>query len=224
MSNPEFGDSATQEPMYQGQFGTFTITPADRRGVYVYRGALTLGAIVFALGVTIILTQGIAFSALQEVTLCYGVLWLCLGVALATIHIYLVLLHRVLQLFWAIGGLASLTLALTQADPLALYAYQHTPGLVAVGFTFAALTGIFFKEGFCFDRLETKLLTPLVPGLLLGHWFNLIPKPWEPRLLILWAIAFGVFSLRKWFQDAASDIGDKSVFEYLKSQATTRQP
>ncbi|MEM1369784.1 MAG: DUF2301 domain-containing membrane protein, partial [Cyanobacteria bacterium P01_H01_bin.15] len=86
------------------------------------------------------------------------------------------------------------------------------------GFLFAALTGIFFKEAFCFNRLETKLLTPLVPALLLGHLFGVLPPTVEKSLLAIWAVLFVVFALRKAFQAIPPDIGDKSVFEYLKKQ------
>jgi uncharacterized integral membrane protein len=91
--------------------------------------------------------------------------------------------------------------------------------LWGIGFTFAALTGIFFKEAFCFNRLETKLLTPLVPLLLLGHLFGWLPLGTEQLLLAAWAVLFVVFALRKAVQPIVPDIGDKSVFAYLKGTA-----
>ena len=78
--------------------------------------------------------------------------------------------------------------------------------------------GIFFKEAFCFDRIETKLLTPLVPLLLLGHLFGVLPLLARQILLTVWAILFLVFALRKAVQPIVPDIGDKSVFAYLKQQ------
>jgi uncharacterized integral membrane protein len=89
---------------------------------------------------------------------------------------------------------------------------------LGVGFTFAALTGIFFKEAFCFNRFETKLLTPLVPLILLGHLTGIVPADAQQILLALWAILFLVFALRKALQPLVPDIGDKSVFDYLKQQ------
>ncbi|HBE29760.1 MAG TPA: hypothetical protein DD990_00025, partial [Cyanobacteria bacterium UBA11368] len=68
--------------------------------------------------------------------------------------------------------------------------------------------GIYFKEAFCFDRFETKLLTPLVPILLLGHLFGVLPLNGEQFLLGLWAILFIVFALRKSIQAIPPDIGD----------------
>ena len=90
--------------------------------------------------------------------------------------------------------------------------------ILGIGFTFAALTGIFFKEAFCFNRFETKILTFLVPVLLLGHLINLIPQTVEASLLAIWAGLFLVFAIRKAIQAIPPDLGDKSVFEYLKNQ------
>jgi uncharacterized integral membrane protein len=91
-----------------------------------------------------------------------------------------------------------------------------------VGFTFAALTGIFFKEAFCFNRFETKILTLLVPGLLLGHLMQLLSPTTEAILLAVWAGLFLVFAVRKAIQNIPPDIGDKSVFAYLKSQQASQ--
>jgi uncharacterized integral membrane protein len=141
-----------------------------------------------------------------------------LGVSLLTIHIYLAALHRVLQLFWAIGSLAAVAQALTSSESLAVTVYDRPGALFAIGFVFAALTGIYFKEAFCFNRLETKFLTPLVPILLLGHLLGILPVQGERVLLGVWAILFVVFAIRKAIQPIPPDIGDKSVFAYLKKQ------
>ncbi|MBD0335117.1 MAG: DUF2301 domain-containing membrane protein [Cyanobacteria bacterium Co-bin13] len=200
--------------VYEGQFGPFTLTAADRRGVLVYRGGVGVAAVCFAAGVAWVLLGG----DLHVVSWLYSVFWLALGVSLATIHIYLAPLHRALQVFWAIGGLASLWVAHQFDTPFAQTVYDQPLTILGVGFTFAALTGIFFKEGFCFGRLETKVLTPLVPLLLLGHLAGVLPLAWEKGLLVAWAVCFAVFALRKAIQSIPPDIGDKSVFEYLKQR------
>jgi uncharacterized integral membrane protein len=204
--------------VYQGQFGEFTITNSDRQGVIIYRIGLMVAALSFAIASGLVLWQGNNSTVLTTVTFLYVCFYIALGVSLATIHIYLASLHRFLQVFWAIGGVASLVLALQNSAALALTVYRQPLALVGVGFTFAALTGIYFKEAFCFDRFETKLLTPLVPILLLGHLFGVLPVNGEQALLGIWAILFMVFALRKAIQAIPPDIGDKSVFEYLKGQ------
>ena len=102
--------------------------------------------------------------------------------------------------------------------PLALVAYQQPLTIFGIGFTFAALTGIFFKEAFCFNRLETKFLVVLVPGLLLGHMVGLLSAGTEQSMLAAWSVLFAVFALRKVIQPIPPDIGDKSVFAYLENE------
>jgi uncharacterized integral membrane protein len=216
-------DSAVndQPEVYQGQFGHYTITKQDLQGVRLYRAGLTIAALAFGLGTT--LSLGFADNPLlvQAISGCYTLLWLGLGLSLATIHIYLIPLHRLLQGFWLVGGLASLGIAHFIDGPFAQTVVEYPQTLWGVGFTFAALTGVYFKEAFCFDRLETKLLTPLVPFLLLGHLLGFLPPLARQLLLALWAGLFLIFALRKLGQPLVPDIGDKSVFDYLKQKATT---
>ncbi len=208
----------TEPEVYQGQFGEFTIDSHDRRGVIIYRGGLLVAALSFAIATALVLWKGTDPVILNTLTLLYLVFWVGLGVSLFTIHIYLKPLHQTLQAFWAIGGIASLIFAVRGSEPLALYIYSYPLTIFGVGFGFAALTGIFFKEAFCFDRLETKLLTPLIPILLLGHLTGFLLPQWERFLLGVWAVLFMVFAIRKVIQPIPPDIGDKSVFEYLHSQ------
>jgi uncharacterized integral membrane protein len=200
--------------IYQGQFGTFTITDADRKSVVIYRSALMVAAVSFGIGTIAVLSQlgraeGLDSNLLNVVTGLYIIFSIGLGVALATIHIYMAALHRTLQLFWAVGSICAIVFC---------FYYQQPVTILGVGFTFAALTGIFFKEAFCFNRFETKILTFLVPVLLLGHLINLLPQSIESTLLALWAGLFLIFAIRKAIQAIPPDLGDKSVFEYLKNQ------
>ena len=206
------------DPIYQGQFGEFTITPDDRRGVIIYRSGLMIAALSFAIGSTFTLWQGDNPVIQSLLTPLFTSFAIGLGVSLLTIHIYMAALHRTLQVFWVVGAIASLAVAHFSPEPFALTVYTHPLTLLGIGFTFAALTGIFFKEAFCFNRLETKLLTPIVPLLLLGHLSGILPLTWERTLLGFWAVLFVIFALRKAFQAIPPDIGDKSVFTYLKQQ------
>ncbi|HYX13322.1 MAG TPA: DUF2301 domain-containing membrane protein [Nostoc sp.] len=203
--------------VYQGQFGEFTITQSDRTGVIIYRAGLMVAALSFAIGSALVLLNNnpAIFTALTPLYTCFSV---ALGVSLFTIHIYMASLHRILQIFWAIGSIASVILAISSSEPLALTVYNHPLTLFGVGFIFVALTGIYFKEAFCFNRLETKVLTLIVPLLLLGHLVGILPTQGESVLLGIWATLFLVFALRKTLQAIPPDIGDKSVFTYLKEQ------
>ncbi|MGC1219314.1 MAG: DUF2301 domain-containing membrane protein [Phormidesmis sp.] len=218
--NETLADGPAERPqadlLYEGQFGTFTIEQSDRTEVVLYRAGLAIAATSFSLAV--LCTFFAPEIAPSAATLGYGLLWLGLGLSLFKIHIYVRPLHRALQLFWAVGGLASLILALYYPTPLALTAYQQPLTILGIGFTFAALTGIFFKEAFCFNRLETKFLVVLVPGLLLGHMAGAFSTGTEQNMLAAWAVLFAVFALRKVIQPIPPDIGDKSVFEYLEEE------
>ncbi|MDX2229901.1 MAG: DUF2301 domain-containing membrane protein [Leptolyngbyaceae cyanobacterium bins.349] len=205
-----------QPSIYQGQFGEFTITEHDRQEVRIYRGGLAVAALAFVAATAIALWQPLNATNLGLLSLLYSVFCLALGVSLLTIHIYMQLLHRVLQGFWLIGVLAAIAIAHLDPDLFILTVYRHPLSILGIGFTFAALTGIFFKEAFCFNRLETKILTPLVPVLLLGHLFGLFPVAIERYLLLAWAFLFAIFAFRKVIQPIPPDIGDKSVFAYLQ--------
>jgi uncharacterized integral membrane protein len=206
-----------QLEVYQGQFGEYTITQGDRTGVIIYRAGLMVAALSFAIGTVLVLFQHNPTS-IQLLTPLFACFSLALGVSLLTIHIYMASLHRLLQVFWVVGSLSAIALVILNSSPLAITVYTQPLTLFGLGFTFAALTGIYFKEGVCFNRLETKLLTPIVPLLLLGHLVGILPIEWERVLLGLWAVLFVVFAVRKAVQAINPDIGDKSVFAYLKGQ------
>lgn len=202
---------------YQGQFGEYTITKDDRLEVIIYRGGLVLAAVSFAIASNLFFARG--SMALPAITPLFALFSLGLGISLVYIHIYLKPLHRVLQAFWVIGTIATVAIASQINEPLALYIYDHPLTLFGTGFTFAALTGIFFKEAFCFNRMETKILTPIIPLLLLGHMAGVVPVAMEQVLLGIWSIGFSVFAIRKMTQEIDPDIGDKSVFVYLQTEA-----
>jgi uncharacterized integral membrane protein len=210
--------SPTTPETYQGQFGPYTITDHDRQEVRLYRSGLAITALSCGLGVGMLLIAGPQVWVLQSLGWLYGLFWLGLGLSLWKIHIYLRPLHMALQVFWVIGGIASLGVAFWDTQPLVLTIYQQPLWILGVGFTFAALTGIFFKEAFCFGRLETKILTALMPGLLLGHLVGILPGMVEQSMLLVGAVLLGIFALRKIFQAIPDDIGDKSVFAYLQQQ------
>ncbi len=211
-------DVAMESPVYFGQFGSYQITEGDRREVRIYRAGLAVAALCFALGTGLTLGYGASDWLLPSLTWLYFGFCLALGVSLLTIHIYLAPLHRLLQACWLVGVASAVDLVLSSDSPLALTVYEHPNSLWGVGFTFVALTGIYFKEAFCFNRLETKFLTPLVPILLLGHLSGWLPEESKPVMLGLWAILFLLFSLRKLPQAIPDDIGDKSVFEHLRNR------
>ncbi len=208
---------APESIIYQGQFGNFTINKSDRTSVIIYRTGLGIAALSFAVGSATSLLNPDNLQLITPLFFCFS---LGLGISLLTIHIYLAVLHRVLQMFWAIGTTAAVFWTISSSAPMAVTIYEQPVALFSVGFIFAALTGIYFKEAFCFHRLETKFLTPLVPTLLLGHMFGILPLAWEQIMLVVWTTLFCIFALRKAIQSIPPDIGDKSVFTYLHARSS----
>jgi uncharacterized integral membrane protein len=202
------------DPVLEGVYGTYTITDDDRREVLGYRLALT----AVAVGELALLAQWWRFGP--------GWLWpwlllmaTGLGLALRWIHIYLRPLHRLLQLFWLAGCLGGLALAARHGPAGILPALAGSPPwILAVGPFFAALTGVGFKEFFCFRRPEAIGVTLLLPLALLGRLSGLLPAESALRLLAIQALLLLVLCLRKFPMPAAADVGDKSVFAWLERQ------
>jgi uncharacterized integral membrane protein len=178
-----------------------------------------VAALCFAIGTGLALWQPNSPMVQVAISVLFSGFTVALGISLFTIHIYMAALHRALQVFWGIGAVAAIAISHFDPEPFALTVYHHPATIWGIGFTFAALAGIFFKEAFCFNRFETKLLTPLVPLLLVGHLFGWLSPGAEQVLLGSWAVLMLIFAIRKVIQPIPPDIGDKSVFDYLKNRA-----
>lgn len=205
--------------VYDGMYGPWSVEASDRLEVGAYRAGLVTAAGSF------LIASSTAFlpedSPLKTILLgalnpLYAVGAGGLGLSLLLIHIYVTEIKRTLQLLWLVGALGSLGAAVNFAAPegysLVGYVLEHPGGVWAVGPLFASLTGLVFKEGLCYGKLEAAALFFLIPTLLLGHLSGVMDPSVEKGLLAIWMVLFTVFAARKFTQPVKDDLGDKSVF------------
>ena len=212
--------TAASDPQFQGVYGPYTITAVDRQEVKEYRISLLISGLA--------LTAGLAQWWLLGGN--WAWIWLfplggAMGLALQRIHIYLKPLHQMLQVFWLLGCLGWITVMVVNGPEQTLNQIAEQPlWILAIGPLFAALAGIGFKEFFCFQRVEAIGLTLLLPLALLGRLLQWIDARICLGLLLMAAPLLVLLALRKFGNEAAADVGDKSVFAYLDGQVSADTP
>lgn len=213
------GDSS--QPVYNGVYGPWTVESSDVREVILYRSGLVTAAssFVFAASYAFLPSDSLLSEIIkQNLDLLYTLGAGGLGVSLFLIHIYVTEIKRTLQAFWALGVIGSLATCTNLAQPagenLIQYVVNNPTAVWFVGPLFAALTGLVFKEGLCYGKLEAGILTFIIPTVLLGHLTGLMDDGVKLTLLASWMALFVIFAGRKFTQPIKDDIGDKSVFMF----------
>lgn len=215
-------DSSSPQPeVFQGMYGPWSIDSNDVREVLLYRAGLVTTAVTFVMAASRAFLPEDNFLhsfANQSSDILYGIGAGGLGISLLLIHIYVTPIKRTLQLLWAAGVLGSLVVALKFAAPLdeslVNFVLQNRWAIWLVGPLFASLTGLVFKEGLCYGKLEAAILVFVIPTLLLGHLSGLSDEKVELPLLLAWMALYTVFTARKFSQPIKDDLGDKSVFVF----------
>ncbi|KAI7835518.1 hypothetical protein COHA_010592 [Chlorella ohadii] len=191
---------------------------ADKVEVWSYRVSLTLIATAFATGTVAALAPEDA--VLAPVVWANGNLLAAAGGvgilgATTLIHIYITPIKRALQTLAALGCAGGAWLALQHSDvPLPQWVATHPSSMWFVGPAFAALAGICFKEGFCYEKRESFILSGLIPLLCLLHLTGLMPEVADKGFSAVVAGMLLFFAARKYTQPVYADIGDKTVFEW----------
>ncbi|KAJ6946211.1 hypothetical protein NC651_001082 [Populus alba x Populus x berolinensis] len=213
------GDSS--QPVYNGVYGPWTVESSDVREVILYRSGLVTAAssFVFAASYAFLPSDSPLSEIIkQNLDLLYTLGAGGLGLSLFLIHIYVTEIKRTLQAFWALGVIGSLATCTNLAQPagenLIQYVVNNPTAVWFVGPLFAALTGLVFKEGLCYGKLEAGILTFIIPTVLLGHLTGLMDDGAKLTLLASWMALFVIFAGRKFTQPIKDDIGDKSVFMF----------
>jgi uncharacterized integral membrane protein len=208
------GTGPSPEKEFDGLYGRYRITVSDQLEVQRYRIALLLCGLSFTAGICQWLILGPELAWLWLLPMATG-----LGLALNWIHIYLRPLHLGLQMFWAFGCLGATFLLWKVGSSAMLTTLSSQPKWIwAIGPLFAALTGVGFKEFFCFRRPEAVGLTLMVPTALLGYLSGVLNGSIVMGLLVISAALLLIMALRKFGMEAAADVGDKSVLAYLEGQ------
>ncbi|CAN1181415.1 hypothetical protein LINPERPRIM_LOCUS29355 [Linum perenne] len=204
---------------YRGIYGPWTVEDSDVREVVLYRAGLVTAASSFVTAASIaFLPNDSPLSSIvdQNLNFLYFAGAAGLGVSLFLIHIYVTPIKRTLQAFWGLGLVGSIATYTTLARPAGLdlvhYVLDNPAAIWLVGPLFAALTGLVFKEGLCYGKLEAGVLTFIIPTLLLGHLSGIMDDGVKLGLLGSWMALFVIFAGRKFTQPIKDDIGDKSVF------------
>ncbi|EPS67254.1 hypothetical protein M569_07522, partial [Genlisea aurea] len=222
--NPAKCVAAGQPPqsgaVYQGVYGPWKVESSDVREVVLYRSGLVTAASSFVIASSVAFFRNSNLEVLdligRNLDLLYGLGACGLGLSLYLIHIYVTEIKRALQALWLIGVIGSISayaaLAQPESKSLVEYVVENRTAVLFVGPIFAALTGLVFKEGLCYGKLEAGALTFIIPILLLGHLTGLMSEGTELSLLALWMGLFVVFAGRKFSQPIKDDIGDKSIF------------
>lgn len=200
---------------YKGMYGNWELTQGDVDGVTVYRASLLVSAMSTALGVAAI-NADIGNRALFDAL--FGVHTVAFGVSLATIHIYMSSMHNTLKALYGLGvaGALALLAANVGGDAgLVMSVVEHPALMLAVGWQFVALTGLYIKEAMCFARIEAFALAALVPVITGGHFLGIVKGPLADGALIAFAAFYVFFAVRKFTQPSKDDLGDLSIFQHL---------
>lgn len=202
---------------YKGVYGDWLLTQGDADGVLIYRSALLISAASAALGVT-----GAYFGATGTILdSLFALHTAAFGVALATIHIYMRPMHNALKALYAAGVIGAGVLLATGAGGdagLVMTVVERPALLLAVGWQFVALTGVFFKESVCFGRVEALALTALLPVLAGGRFLGIVGGTAGEAALVAFVAGYLFFAIRKFGMEAKADLGDLSVFQHIEKQ------
>ncbi len=198
----------------KGIYGDFIVTSEDKKEVLFYRLSIISCGLFFSSGLAQLFSNGSS-----QIWICFAGLAISLGLSLKWIHIYLRPLHQTLIIFWVIGCIGLLILSYHFGVTNLIYGLRENPKLILlIGPLFASLTGIGFKEFFCFRRIEAIGITIFIPIALIGYLTELANESFTFLMLVLSSLLLLIMGIRKFNLPAEADIGDKSVFDFLASQ------
>ena len=204
----------------KGMYGDYIVTIADKKEVLFYRLSILSCGLFFSSGLFQWFINGSS-----QVWIYFAGLVISLGLSLKWIHIYLRPLHKALIFFWLIGCIGLVMVAYHFGLKNLIFGLKENPKLVfLVGPLFVSLTGVGFKEFFCFRRIEAIGITVFIPIAFVGHLTELVNENFIFALLTLSSLLLLILGIRKFKLPAEADVGDKSVFDFLENQRKLNNP
>tara|TARA_B100000579_G_scaffold2633_1_gene2074 strand:+ start:687 stop:1349 length:663 start_codon:yes stop_codon:yes gene_type:complete len=198
----------------KGVYGDFIVTSNDKKEVLFYRLSIFFCGLFFSIGIAQWVTNGS-----DQVWISLLGMAISMGLSLKWIHIYLRPLHQTLTIFWVLGCIGFSILSYHFGITHLINGLRESPkSTLLIGPLFAALTGIGFKEFFCFRRIEAIGITIFIPIALIGYLTELANEAFTFTLLVLSSLLLLILGIRKFNLPPEADIGDKSVFDFLESQ------
>ena len=198
----------------KGVYGDFTVTSDDKREVLFYRLSILFCGLFFSIGIA-----NWFYVGSHQVWIWLLGISISIGLSLKWIHIYLRPLHQTLIIFWVIGCVGFLILSYRFGLTNIIYGLRENPkSILLIGPLFASLTGIGFKEFFCFRRIEAIGITIFIPIALIGYLTELANARFTFTMLVFSSLLLLTMGIRKFNLPAEADIGDKSVFDFLENQ------
>ena len=198
----------------KGVYGDFIVTSNDKKEVLFYRLSILFCGLFFLIGIAQWYTNGS-----HQIWICLMGMSISIGLSLKWIHIYLRPLHQALTILWILGCMGLVTLIYHFGLTNIIYGLRENPkSILLIGPLFAALTGIGFKEFFCFRRIEAIGITIFIPIALIGYLTELANERFTFAMLVVSSLLLLLMGIRKFNLPAEADIGDKSVFDFLESQ------
>ena len=198
----------------KGVYGDFIVTSNDKKEVLLYRLSILFCGLFFSIGIA-----NWFYNGSHQTWIYLLGLSISIGLSLKWIHIYLRPLHQTLIIFWLLGSLGILILSYIYGLTNIIFGLRENPKLILlIGPLFASLTGIGFKEFFCFRRIEAIGITIFIPIALVGYLTELANERFTFAMLVISSLQLLTMGIRKFNLPAEADIGDKSVFDFLENQ------
>jgi len=203
----------------KGVYGDFTVTSNDKKEVLFYRLSILFCGLFFSIGVAQWFTNGSDQTWFWLLGMSIS-----MGLSLKWIHIYLRPLHQTLTIFWVLGCIGFLILSYNYGVANLIYGFRENPkSILLIGPLFASLTGIGFKEFFCFRRIEAIGITIFIPIALIGYLTELANESFTFAMLVVSSLLLLILGIRKFNLPAEADIGDKSIFDFLETQRKLKE-